>query len=571
MRGLFVLVLWVAQIDCLGHTVSRPDCVDHWRSLGLKSADYVFTTETEKSYETFQRKLKRKECEKEWTVIIYMAANNDLRPFSYRDIWEMERVGSGSTLDVVVFLHTGRRWEKGKETQGQGGPRYYHIIRKPSGSDYQERFKAFVKKHPEFKLDSRQNQKAAEEAFLDQQGSQLIVSPVVKNFSKGDSGSIDDAATFLRWAYENFPSRRVQLIGWSHGQGFDAKLPGTENEKAEFRKELEAFKKEEEKPPSKPTGRRGGFAFDESSGHHLYPNEIFYGLKKLNDDLRGGRKVDIVGSDACYMGDLAIAVQGADAVRFQFGSATIVQKKGFNYRTFLEWFSRHAQDETQALAAKIVELYGNSVSKQGSGHLYSSYYDPYSTMAVWDSERVVFFDRALNELGAQLNDWLDGDDSVGRRVSEMQAIVRGTIRFGGISDDLFHFLQLLEDWSKSNYESASQRKDFQEMERWQRIVKLLQVDVSHTLTAAVLKWHTGVKYMRLGEKGGFRLSRGVSVWIPSTADEFVEMFPKYLESTLYHDEDKPNRASEWARWIRNLYPHAKFPPEIEKNIEKYFR
>jgi len=125
----------------------------------------------------------RKDYQKKWTVLIYMDADNDLdsgedNNFNciFADINEMEQVGSGDSMDVILMVDRvmNSSWEK---------PRIYHISR--------------------------------------DENIEKVSSPVVKQFqdelNMGDENTLND---FVEYSVANYPSEKYILVFWSHGSGW---------------------------------------------------------------------------------------------------------------------------------------------------------------------------------------------------------------------------------------------------------------------------------------------------------------------------------------------------------------
>lgn len=100
-----------------------------------------------------------------WTIMVYLAADNDLFRYSQRDLREMQAVGSTDDVHVVVF------WDPLKSSAG-----YYFVAR-----------------------DS------------------LVL---LRNLGNGNSGDSIMLQDFIRFAKERYPARRYALILWNHGAGW---------------------------------------------------------------------------------------------------------------------------------------------------------------------------------------------------------------------------------------------------------------------------------------------------------------------------------------------------------------
>jgi len=478
------------------------ECRTFWRGRGFSSEgpsgrNTLFRPGEREAYREYYRRLDRENCWKEWLIVIYMAADNDLSPYSFRDLWEMESVGSAPSVDVVAF----------HDSAGDG-TRYFHIAKNPRVLDIENTLRAFVRQEG---LEQHEPQ-VQEEAFWEKRGLSLVVSPVVKLSPESDSGDIRTAGEFLLWAFKKYPSRRIMLVGWSHGEGFDAK-----------------------KTDARPSGRQGGFAFDYSSKTHMHATEMSEGLKRLLEKTRAGKEIDILGSDACLNQQAEFAYEWKGTAEYLFGSSTIVQKKGFNYHSLLGWFSEHPLQPTAELAKKIPLLYGQSVKSTSHGK-YSSYYDPSATMATWVVSELTFLKRAMDALGNTLFDWLDVKDELQKiqRQEEMRKVIAKSLRLGAVSNDLFNFLQVLEVWAKE--------KDLKDIANAINTAR-------RCLHKSVLEKYIGEKYQR----GLLRTSLGVGIWLPTSDDEFEEMFPKFERALLYQTEAEPKSLSEWGRFLKAIY------------------
>lgn len=109
---------------------------------------------------------------KEWTIITYMIADNDLDYFSDEDINEMEEIGSSDKVDFIVIRD---RLDTSK------GINVYWI----------------------FKDEDRVR----------------IRSPIVKVYDELDMCDTKTINETISYVINNFPSEKYALILWSHGSG----------------------------------------------------------------------------------------------------------------------------------------------------------------------------------------------------------------------------------------------------------------------------------------------------------------------------------------------------------------
>jgi hypothetical protein len=165
-------------------------------------------------------------------------------------------------------------------------------------------------------------------------------------------------------------------------------------------------------------------------------------------------------------------------------------------------------------------------------------------MATWTEEALVPLTRSLNDLGELLTTWLkDTTVPAGQRLGELKGIVSKTQRFGGVSNDLFNFLQTLNAWAREKVQTG----EASEKEFWTALQKRTN-DGIDALNRSVLESFVGEKYLT----GLLKTSKGVAIWLPNSASEFREMFPKFSKSKFYQEESGTG-LSPWAKFIEAWY------------------
>jgi hypothetical protein len=108
--------------------------------------------------------------ERMWTVMVYIASDNNMGNIAVYNINQMESVGSSSNLAILV------QWDTGK-----GCKRYY--IQRDSDP-------------------------------------KVINSPVIQSMPDQNTGDPDVLANFIKWAVANYPAKHYCLILWNHGSGW---------------------------------------------------------------------------------------------------------------------------------------------------------------------------------------------------------------------------------------------------------------------------------------------------------------------------------------------------------------
>ncbi len=102
MKHLALATLLLAMVPLTGEAGARPSCRDAWKNE-RHEIDF------KERYDAYYKRLRRDSCEKEWAVLVYMAADNNLFPFALWDLFEMEaayktkdRAGSTLKADLIV-------------------------------------------------------------------------------------------------------------------------------------------------------------------------------------------------------------------------------------------------------------------------------------------------------------------------------------------------------------------------------------------------------------------------------------------------------------------------------------
>lgn len=110
----------------------------------------------------------------DWTILVYMAADNGLSNYAYQDINEMESVALPNRTNVVV----------------------------------QADFNEYSPQTGAFRYKIRQD------------NSSIISSPILSNLGEIDSGNPQTLRDFISWGFRQYPATHKALIIWSHGDSW---------------------------------------------------------------------------------------------------------------------------------------------------------------------------------------------------------------------------------------------------------------------------------------------------------------------------------------------------------------
>jgi hypothetical protein len=117
---------------------------------------------------------------REWTILVYLDADNDLEPFGMQDLNEMEKGLSDPNIEVIVLVDRCKGFDK---TEGDWtGARVYRI-----------------------QPDTR----------MDQLASQQLL-----DLGEVNMGEPKVLAAFMEGAYKAYPARQRALVMWDHGGGW---------------------------------------------------------------------------------------------------------------------------------------------------------------------------------------------------------------------------------------------------------------------------------------------------------------------------------------------------------------
>jgi Clostripain family len=117
---------------------------------------------------------------KDWTVMTFVNAKNNLEQSGLNDVNEMEEVGSTSRINIVAEI--GRMKGHSSSDGNWTGTRRLYIQKDNDTSK--------------------------------------ITSPVVKDLGKTNMGDWKELVKFVKWAKEKYPAKHYALIVWNHGNGW---------------------------------------------------------------------------------------------------------------------------------------------------------------------------------------------------------------------------------------------------------------------------------------------------------------------------------------------------------------
>ena len=252
----------------------------------------------------------------QWTWLVYMAGDNNLEGAGRDDLNEMKQVGSTADVNVLVQFDT----ESNKTTRYRIEKNKLKTLQKMGGVDC------------------------------------------------GDPKVLTD---FIKWGMTNFPAQRYLVDVWNHGGGWE-NLPAdydydsiraTRPQAAARLKRIKrsVFRTTIKKIAKRPPGARA-IAIDCGSHDYLDNQEL---RNAVFSALPGGKKIDILGCDACLMNMMEIGYEMKDTANYMVGSEETEPGAGWPYAAILKSLVAKPTMAPADLAKIIVSEYGKWFQKNG--------------------------------------------------------------------------------------------------------------------------------------------------------------------------------------------------------------
>jgi hypothetical protein len=257
---------------------------------------------------------------KRWTFLVYLAGDNNLDAFGRQDLMEMQAVGSTTDIDIVAQF----------DGMEDGAARRYHITRSDSLDD-----------------------------------------DVVDELPEVNTGDPDALVDFVTWALAEYPADRTALVLWNHGTGWrDEDIyrlagggqPGDPNAPRSLvrgvgergvRRSL--FRTSIASVMEYPAEVRG-ILFDDTSRDFLDGRELAGVLTRIVA-ARSGRKLDLIGFDACLMSTIEVAYGIRHGFDVMVGSQEIEPGEGWPYHGIVAGLAANPGASPEEVGRMIVDAY----------------------------------------------------------------------------------------------------------------------------------------------------------------------------------------------------------------------
>jgi len=347
--------------------------------------------------------------EKDWTLMLYISADNDLAPFAIRNIRQMAAIGSNQYFNIVVQLDICK-------LDGEKVTRRYYI---QEGAVYH--------------------------LNADDPYSQAM-----------DSGDPETLISFCDWATTNFPAKQYGLILWNHGAGIldpvryralsaeELFMVTPYTERIEMDRSIGYLDRMLQR----------GICFDDTTGNYLTNQDLDLALKTICTEMLGGEKLAFVGFDACLMQMIEVGNLVKNYARAMIGSQEAGLGYGWNYVDVLEIF-KNGSPELFEFMEHIVGTYKKAYEKITGDY----------TMSAINLEAIDPLEANVHEVARTLMVGLKNQK--GALVKNAVKAARSKLVCTHFDEpsyiDLHHFYgNLLANLGYMQLEDATQQKEFKE-------------------------------------------------------------------------------------------------------------
>ncbi|MCP4046799.1 MAG: hypothetical protein GY732_12525 [Gammaproteobacteria bacterium] len=259
-----------------------------------------------------------------WTVLVFMAGDNNLSSAGECDLEEMRRVGSSEFVNLLVEF----------DNAGEAGTRRIRVGKNG-------------------------------------------VNETIETLGETDSGSPEVLSSFISWAAENYPADHYALILWNHGGGWaptevdriarSVNSPGYNGREITERSASSLgrvfFRSSLEQVFGLAGASERAICSDDGSGHSLDTIEL--GKVIAQGAERIGQAFDLLGMDACLMSNIEVAYQVRNHVGYVVASEETEPGDGWPYDSILGRLVANPTMVADDIARHIVSDYIGSYLECG--------------------------------------------------------------------------------------------------------------------------------------------------------------------------------------------------------------
>lgn len=310
----------------------------------------------------------------EWTVLVYLAADNNLCEAGYQNIYEMAKIGSTKDVNIVCLF------------DDEGTDKSYFVKVNASEMAKKKSFK-------EWNLFEDKAVKA-------------------KAIGEVNTGSPDVLYSFVNKAADLFPAERYFLLFWNHGSGFYTVGDAAAAEQGSFDESEATDKTRDFHVESRKFSKErinfleqlkdlDSIAYDDNSGgDSLSQLELKAVLNQLKTDK--GMTFDIIGFDACLMNNIEVVTQLSPFSKMVIGSEESEPGAGWDYEGFLTPMIENPKIALADLSEALCKTYVKKSTKGLMNKIRFLMSPMPVTLAATDTVQVADVEKAVDDLAKAL-------------------------------------------------------------------------------------------------------------------------------------------------------------------------
>lgn len=314
------------------------------------------------------------------------------------------------------------------------------------------------------------------------QDTQQISSELLESLGEKNMGDPAVLADFVQWGRENYPANHTALVLWGHGLGWQ------------------------------------GLAFDENPRDQLTLSEL--GRALAQSTAEGAKPLDLIGWDACLMGQVEVYSTVTPYAHYAVGSEELTPGRGWPYRTWLSWLAENPQASTPEVTQQLVSQFVQGYDQTGQSFV---------TMSAVDLGQMAVVQEQITQLSEAL--LADVRLTAGRANMARSAADYLALAYGGPAQsygviDLTRFVTLLQDPSQPAEVQAA------------------ATQLSQSLQASIISHQTGL---------GLKAAEGMTIYFPASPAAYN---PAYANETPL---------SAWQEWLTAYFtaaPADLTPPQV---------
>lgn len=259
------------------------------------------------------------------TFMVFIAADNDLHYFAWKNIKQMELIGSNENINIVIQLNT---------------PGYLNPTKR----------------------------------YIIQKGRRVLVQEQEPLNQKVNSGSPYTLIDFVDWATTHYPAQEYALVLWNHGTG--AVDPGyvktinpcelfycnPSNNMLELDRGLSYLSLILQYVNQEHIAPKRGMCFDETFRSYINNQDFEFALHEIYHKILHGKKLGIIAFDACLMSMIEVANAAKKYAKYMVGSQEVEYGTGWDYEMVLKPFLQKPLS-IQEFAQHIVTSYEQAYYK----------------------------------------------------------------------------------------------------------------------------------------------------------------------------------------------------------------